>query len=176
MVDSWKTSLEKVGDAFGGAAGKLRASIVTDAGEFIEKVSVGNRYEIEAANIALRRTPSNPVQAFAHDMISDHTRASEDLTAALTRSQDTAGLPTLQEDLDERHKAMLRHLDEAPQEEFESAYMDQQAVAHEETEALLRSYAERGDNATLKIFAAKTLEVVVEHIGRIDAIRTSNSS
>lgn len=124
MAGDLKHTLNSIGDSVGGTMGKVNASMVTDADSFVENAAVGNAYEIEAARLALRRRLSEPVKVFAKNMIVDHTTAKHHMLAALAMNE-TEGVTPPPTELDRRREAMVKHLEEAPEDAFEATYVDQ---------------------------------------------------
>lgn len=172
MAGELKNTLGKATDAIGGTAGKMSASMATGADGFVEDAAIGNRYEMEAARIALKRGRSDEVKSFAKTMIADHTTAKHHLHAALEMNE-TRGVKPPPGELDTRRRTMIQHLEEAPDGAFDSTYADQQVLAHEETATLMRSFAEGGDNAQLRSFALGTLPVVERHLTRAKAMKAA---
>lgn len=155
--------VDRAMDAVGGAVGAASASVATSADGFVTNASIGDRYEIEAARIALERSRSAEVRAAAKQMIVDHTAMTSHLLAALEMNETTGVAPPPPE-LDTRRKTMLNHLAEAPDDKFDATYLSQQVLAHEETVTLMREYGERGDNPQLRSVAMSARPVVERHL------------
>jgi putative membrane protein len=139
---------------------------------FVEAAASGDRYEVEAARIALRRSRSEGVQAFAQMMIDHHTSASHQLMSALrtgevTRSEKGLEMPTT---LQARHSGLLDELNKVPDEEFDASYLEQQKQAHGETAALLSGYAAKGGNPQLCSVARSALPMVQRHAAMVERI------
>lgn len=172
MAGKVKNTLDKVTDAVGGTAGKANAAATTSAATFVKNAAIGDLYEIEAARLALRRTSRPKVKEAAEQMMADHTTSTHHLRAALEMNE-THGVAPAPSELDTRRKTMIKHLGEAPDTEFDSTYLDQQVLAHEENVSLLRSYGERGDNAQLRSVALGTLPVVERHLAMMKHLRAA---
>jgi putative membrane protein len=169
MVGEIRNTVNKVTDALGGTAGKMSASTVTDAETFVEKAAIGDRYEIEAAKIALDRSRNEDVRLVARRMIADHMTSTHNLNAAL-EMRETDGVASPPGELDTRHRTMLDHLASTPDESFDSTYMDQQVLAHEETVSLMHHYGYNGDNPQLRSVAMSTLPVVTRHLAHVKQV------
>jgi putative membrane protein len=163
MSGELKHTFEKVTDALGGTVGKISASATSSAEGFVENAMIGNLYEIEAARIAMQRTTSEPIRVFAKKMLLDHMTATHQLGAALEMSE-TEGVAEPSLTLDARREAMIKHLADAPEHAFDTTYVDQQVLAHEETVTLMRTYAESGDNPQLRSVALGSLPVMERHL------------
>jgi putative membrane protein len=162
-------AVDKVMDAAGGMMGAAKAAATTTADAFIENAAIGDLYEIQSARLALQRSQSADVRAAAQRMIVDHTANSHHLMAALEMSE-TAGTQHPPLALDTRRQTMMENLQEAPAEAFDETYAKQQVMAHEETAALMRSYASGGDNPQLRSVAQSALPVVERHLEHMEAL------
>lgn len=170
MAGEIRNTINKVTDAIGGTAGKMSASTVSGADSFVEQAAIGDMYEIAAAEIALRRSRSEPVRGMAAKMILDHTANTHHLRAALEMNE-TRGVAAPPASLDTRRQKMVEHLEQAPDDAFDKTYVDQQTLAHEETVSLMRSYRDGGDNPQLRSVAAGALPVVERHLSGMKRLR-----
>jgi putative membrane protein len=73
-------------------------------------------------------------------------------------------------ELDARHQGLLNDLKGATNEDFDGRYIAQQINAHNEAVILMRGYANDGDNADIKAFAAETLPKIQMHLDTINEI------
>ena len=138
------------------------------AADFAMKASVGNTFEVEESNAALKQATSPKLKAFAKMMIQDHTMAEKKLGMAAK----PAGA-MVEMKLDEPHQAMLTALQGKTGADFDKAYVADQVAAHQETAALLSDYEKTGTDAKLKAWAMKTLPVVQMHAKKIGTISSS---
>ncbi len=134
------------------------AATDTAAG-YAAAVAQSDLYEIEASRLALERSNSPEIQQYAQMIIDSHGKATAELRSALA-SSGLAVTPAL----DARHQGLLEALRTSTPLEFDTAYLDQQTMAHSEVLGLHRSYADRGDNGAVKSFAAKTVPIVEAHL------------
>jgi putative membrane protein len=168
MAGTVKNVIDKATDTVGGSVGKMSAGMTTSADAFVESARIGDLYEVAAARIALARSTSEPVRLIARKMIEDHMAAIHHVDAALEMNE-TKGVASPPAELDARRKGMIKHLEEAPNKAFESTYLDQQVLAHEETVSLLRTYSTDGDNPQLRSYALATLPVVERHLEAVSS-------
>lgn len=134
----------------------------TKFADFSKNAAIGSMFEIESSKLALAKSGDGEVKKFAQQMIDDHTKADAQFKAAVAAAGLNAGtLPTA---LDEKHQKMLDKLsrDEAGKS-FDVDYTDMQHKAHQDAVKLYRDYAEKGDNATVRDFAGKTLPTLKMH-------------
>lgn len=125
---------------------------------FVRKAAIGDLAEVKSAELAKSKTSSSAVKEFAEQMITDHTKATEELTT-IAKEKDIT-VPT---ELDNEHQAKLDKLAGLSGDAFDRAYAKQQKIGHETMLRLLDDEAKNGKDADLKSFAAKTKTVVEEH-------------
>jgi putative membrane protein len=144
----------------GTAAGPAGAT--TDDG-FVANAAIGGMYEVEAGRIAAERSANPAIKRIGQMMVTDHTKAGDELKPIAT----AAGL-TVPTALDQRHQGLIDNLRGATDQDFDRVYLQQQEAAHNETAALLETYGRVGGNDALKGWAAKTLPVVRAHQEMVD--------
>lgn len=150
-----------VQDAASAPVGMASAMAPKNAQEFVTAAAIGDMYEIQAAKMAEAKSTSPEIKTFAKRMIKDHTKTSAELKGLLGKGVDATPPTTL----DQRRQGLLDNLKtSATGQEFDKRYVSQQIAAHDEMETLMKGYAEHGDNAALKAFAAKTAPVVQMHL------------
>jgi putative membrane protein len=171
-----KKVMDKASDMVGGMVGMASASTAGShsGAAFAANAGMGDLYEIEAGRIALQKARSDAVREFAAMMIEHHTTSMHQMQSALMSSEVTRDLPDLKPvmELDNRRQGMIQHLMDAPDDDFDKMYLDQQRLAHQETATLLSGYAENGDNPQLQSVAIGALPMVERHakmIGRLGA-------
>jgi putative membrane protein len=146
----------------GGEAPKAtEANTAADQGtiDFVQKAAMSDMFEIEASKLALTRTQSADIKAFAQAMIDAHTATSDAVKPIAAALQIN---PPVQ--LDSEHQDMLDDLTKADAKDFDKKYLDQQTSAHNKALDLMKDYGEDGANAELKAFAVATAPKVQEHL------------
>lgn len=167
-------TLDKVQDTVGGMVGMASAGTMgsSSAESFVSSAGVGNLYEIEAARIALQRSASEPVRAFARMMIDDHMTATHHMMSALRMNEVRLHHPSLQAptELDTRRGSMIDNLRKADDADFDARYIDQQKMAHSETLTLLKGYADGGDNPQLQSLARSAIPMIEHHMAMVNGL------
>ncbi len=148
-------------DAVSGAVGTVDAATTTSTQGFVEAAAISDMYEVEAAKIALQRSQRTDVKAFAQKMIDAHTGTTTEIKRIIGAEKINVALPTA---LDDRRKGMIDNLTGAADADFDGRYMDQQRSAHSEASTLFQNYADNGDSAALKQFAATTVTAINQHL------------
>ncbi len=150
--------MKQMGLAFVLAAGSISTAMAATSNSFVDDAAQGGITEVEAGKLALDKSTSADVKAFAQHMVADHTKANQELMALAKKLDievpDDAALT------DKAKKAILEMRDES----FDKAYANNQVAAHEKTVELFQKEAASSDNAELKAFASKTLPTLEAHL------------
>jgi len=142
-----------------------QAAAVASDSEFVEKATVGNRFEIESGQLAATKATDAKLKDFGRMMVTDHG-------AALKKLEDTAraaGAP-MKTSLDAAHQAKLDALKAANGSEFDRLYKADMKQGHADTVALLTSYKKDGKSEKLRAWADETLPTVLKHRDAINAM------
>lgn len=131
---------------------------ITDPAEFGLMASISNLFELESSTLAKERATNDEAKAFADQMITDHTKAAQDMAPAAAAEGVTPAT-----ELDARHQAILDDLEGLEGAEFDAAFIQAQAQAHDEAVALFEGYSTNGAEGPLKEFAKKTLPTLQQH-------------
>ena len=128
------------------------------AQDFVTAAASGGLFEVESSKLALERTKSDEVKAFAEMMIADHSKANDELKAIAA----AAGLkvPAAPEGGPAEH---LKAVKAAADADFDRTYLMHQDKAHDETLALFMAQAGATSTPELAAFAAKTLPALKMH-------------
>jgi len=152
--------INKAQDTLAAGVGATSAATMGshDTGAFASNAAQSDMYEIQAARIAEQKAKSPDVKKFAQEMVSDHTKLSNEMKPLITKAGQTPPA-----DLDQRRKGMLDNLKATPAADFDKAYMDQQVAAHSEALTLMKGYADNGSDPGLKAAAAKAVPTIQKH-------------
>jgi len=169
-ADATGQGVNKAEDATGAAVGATSANTMGshDTGAFVSNASQSDMYEIQAAQIAEKRSKNPDVKAFAAMMVKDHTASSKAMKPVAQAAGQTPATS-----LDNRRQGFIDHLNQASDADFDKTYIDQQVAAHKEALDLLNGYAKDGSDAGLKAAAAKTVPMVQKHLDRATQIQAS---
>jgi putative membrane protein len=163
-------AVNKAEDATGAAVGAASANTVGphDTAAFVSNASQSDMYEIQAAQIAEKRSANADIKAFAKMMVKDHTAT---MKAMGPLAQAAGKAPA--DKLDDRRQGFIDHLNKPSDADFDKTYVAQQVAAHKEALDLMTGYAKDGSDAGLKDGAAKTAPKVQMHLDKITAIQAS---
>jgi putative membrane protein len=128
--------------------------------DFVKKAAMSDLYEVEAGKIAREKGQSEAVKEFGRHIVEAHGKTSEELKGIVQAEKLNVELPTK---LGNKHQSMIDALNNAKPEDFDKTYAKQQVKGHKKAIELFDEYAEEGDNAALKQFAANTLPTIKQH-------------
>lgn len=127
--------------------------------DFATQASEANQGEIVLAKLALQKTSSPAVRMFAQRMITDHSKAGQELQTIASKDHlrvSDSLMPT-----DQQTQQTLDSLSGHP---FDVAYMRSQIADHEAAISLFQKEARDGTNPSLIQFASTTLPILQEHL------------
>ncbi|MES2674287.1 MAG: DUF4142 domain-containing protein [Pseudomonadota bacterium] len=141
-----------------GAAFPAMAKDTIDAEDFVEEASAKGLAEVEAANLALKKSNAADIKSFAQTMIADHTAANEKLKSIA--QQKNLKVAT-EAELTKKAKALI--LKQRDGESFNAAYARSQVADHKDTIELFNKAAVSED-VELAGFATATLPKLEHHL------------
>ncbi|WP_339506119.1 DUF4142 domain-containing protein [Pseudomonas sp. EA_15y_Pfl1_P102] len=150
--------MKQMGLTFVLVAGSISTAMAATSNSFVDNAAEGGITEIEAGKLALQKSSSADVKTFAQHMVTEHTKANQEL-ATLAKKLDIE-VPDDAALTDKARKAILEMRDES----FDEAYANNQVAAHEKTVELFKKESMSSDNAELKAFATKTLPTLEAHL------------
>jgi putative membrane protein len=151
-------------DKMGHAVGIVSAEMTTTTKGFVAAAATTDMYEVEAAKIASMRSHDEMVKKFAKNMISAHTKTTDELKEIVADQKLDLTPPA---SLDTRRQSMIDDLRGVKAADFDERYIAQQVDAHEEALILMRGYHNSGDNASLKKFAGNVENAVKMHLSMV---------
>ncbi|RFS13670.1 DUF4142 domain-containing protein [Emticicia sp. C21] len=134
------------------------ASAQKDDAEMVVDLAGGGMMEVELAKIAVTKATSSEVKKFAQMMIDDHTKANDELKTLA--SNKNIVLPTT---LPDAHQKTINDVSEKSGKDFDRKYMDEMVEDHKKDIDKFEKLADKGNDADLKAFAAKTLPTLKHH-------------
>ncbi len=138
------------------------------ATDFVQNAAAGDMFEIASSKIALQRSHNPAIKAFARMMITDHTKTTAGLKAAIAKSGQGIAPPT---ELPSDKQALLQELQTIPAANFDKKYVDDQVDGHQAALDLMSRYANDGTIPPLQEAAKKTGPLVQMHLDKAKALR-----
>src|ERR1700710_1135459 len=127
--------------------------------DFVKEAAMSDMTEIAAAKIGQERGNAQE-KAFATQMITDHTKTSEELKS-MVPAEARAAMPTA---LDSSSQSKIDKLKNAKPDDFSSDFDAMQVSAHKDAVSLFERYAKGGEDPKLKDWAGKTLPALQHHL------------
>ncbi|MDT7953933.1 MAG: DUF4142 domain-containing protein [Acetobacteraceae bacterium] len=137
--------------------------------EFVTKAAVGNMFEIQSSQLALKKSQEQDIKTFAQKMIDDHT-AVENKMKSLAKNEN------IPNSLDQQHEQMLKTLENDSGNNFGTQYKQMQVSAHQQTIDLFKNYAQHGSDQQIKQFAEQTLPTLQQHLQMAQNLTPSNGA
>jgi len=163
--DTGNGAMSDAGNMMSDAGSMLSDAVNPDTPQdFVTKAGVANMFEIEEAKVAVKTAKNPDVKKFAQQMITDHTKAGNDMKAVVAKLSGVTA-PTA---LDDAHQSKIDDLKKKTGDDFDQDYVSDQKDAHNEAVNLFKNYADNGTDPNLKDFAAKTLPTLQAHKDMID--------
>ena len=135
---------------------------------FVSKAAQGGMTEVALGKIAEKNAASADVKAFGAMMVTDHTKAGDELKAVAAKIG-----ATVPAKLNKKHQEMVDEMTSMSGAAFDKHYVAGMVKDHEKTIADFEMEAKDGENADLKAFAEKTLPTLKMHLEKIQAIAKS---
>ena len=135
---------------------------------FVRAAAQSDDFERQEGHLAATQGSTAHVRAFGRMMVTDHTRTTQALKAALRRAKLPIPPPPPLSPNEASKLAALRGLHG---KQFDAAYIDQQIDAHQGALQVLQAYAAGGDNPVLRKAAGDTVPLVQRHLAAAQQIR-----
>jgi len=128
-----------------------------DPATFVTKAAQGGMTEVALSKAAATKSSDADVKKFAEQMVQDHQKANDELSAIARKK----GL-NVPASLDAEHQAVVQKINNKSGREFDQAYGKQMGLDHAKTVALFNG-ATQSTDPDLAAFAKKTLPTLKEH-------------
>jgi len=139
----------------------LAAPAAASTQDFVNKVALSDMFEVESGKLAADQAGSAKVKSFGQKMADAHSKTSDELEELIDDEDLEVKLP---DELDGDHQAKIDQLEDLSGEAFDRAYIPAQVSAHQKAVDLFQGYAEAGENAKLKQWAAAILPGLKGHL------------
>jgi putative membrane protein len=129
--------------------------------KFVMEATGSGLAEVNLSRMALKSAGRQEVKDFAQHMVTDHSKANDELLALINRKGLSAAAAST---MPAPHRALADRLASLSGEEFDKLYMQQMVKDHEDAVKLFETQSKSGQDADLKAFAAKTLPTIKMHL------------
>ena len=136
--------------------------------DFLRQAVAMLKFEVASSQLALRKTRSDIVQKFAHQLIIDYSAAGMKFRQAVA----DAKLKLPRDALDASHKALSDELAHTPPgKAFAKAFVEVQIRGLRDDLELFEAYARSGDDERMKFFAQEMVPVLRGSLDQAEKLR-----
>jgi putative membrane protein len=149
-------------DTTGSSATTASASATTmdpADSDFMMKAAQGGLAEVDMGNMASSKATNADVKKFGDHMVTDHSKANEELKQLAA----TKGV-TLPTTVSDEEKKDMDAMTAKEGKEFDKAYIDDMVKDHEKDVAEFEKASKEAKDADLKAWATKTLPTLKKHL------------
>lgn len=139
--------------------GKFENTSLENDSEFAVAAAEGSMLEVQLGQLAIQKATSDVVKQFAQQMITDHSKASEELMALASSKNIT--LPT---SLSEKNQKRYDDLAGKSGEDFDDAYIEFMVKDHKDDIDKFKKEADKGEDAELKSWASGKISTLEHHL------------
>jgi len=152
-----------MGNAANAVANTASSMMTASPDSFVKDAAEGGMAEVEMGKLAQQKAKDPAVKQFGQMMVTDHTKANEELKALAAKKnyQLPADAGSHKDDIDDLNKSTS----------FDKDYVDAMVDDHESDVKAFQRQAENGSDPDVKAFAAKTLPTLQKHLDAIKAIQ-----
>lgn len=142
------------------------SSLTDEDNKFVMKAASGGLMEVELGKLAQAKASNAKVKEFGSMMVTDHSKANDELKA-LAQSK---GI-TLPGTMTDEHQKHVKDLSEKTGTDFDEAYMKMMVNDHKDDVDNFEECSKDSKDADLKAFATKTLPVLQKHLAEAKTIK-----
>jgi putative membrane protein len=166
-----KTTLAIALASLGFAVGALAASPgKLDSGDrkFIEEAAMGGMAEVELGRMVQSRAQNDQVKQFAQRMVTDHTKANDDLKQ-LAGSKGIEVPPSV----DRKHQKEIDEIAKKDAAKLDREYMEHMVKEHKKDVREFEKQAKKAKDPDVQGFASKTLPTLKEHLALAQQVESA---
>lgn len=134
--------------------------------DFAVKAADGGMMEVMMGELAQKNSTMQELKDYGKMLVTDHSKANEELKALA--AQKNINLPGA---MSEDHQKKYNDIAQKTGADFDKDFIDMMINDHKHDIDLFQKEADRGNDADLKAFAAKTLPTLQQHLDRIQQIK-----
>ncbi len=136
--------------------------------EFAVDAADGGLFEVQLGNLAAKKASAERVRQFAQLMVTDHTKANDELKALA--SQKGIALPDV---ISEERQEDYYALDQKSGEEFDREYIDMMVKDHKDVVDRFERAAENLEDVEIRTWAETKLPTLRHHLEEAERIQDS---
>jgi putative membrane protein len=136
--------------------------------EFMTKAASGGMLEVELGKVVAQRATTPAAKQFAQQMVTDHTKANNELKALAAKKN-----LTLPASLGDDQKKVYDEVLTEKGAKLDQKYVSEMVDDHEEDVKEFQEASTKAGDPAVKAFAAKTLPVLQMHLAMIKKIQVA---
>lgn len=136
--------------------------------KFVRKAACGGMAEVSLGRLAAEQASSQAVKHFGQQMVTDHSKANDELKQVVASKG-----ATLPDQLTKSDQKELEHLRKLSGSEFDREYMKHMVRDHKEDVKEFKKAAEDAKDPEVRAFAAKTLPILQDHLKLAEDVEAS---
>ncbi len=144
------------------ASNSNNAGLSSGDRSFVMEAARDGLGEVQIAQLAQQKASSDQVKDLAQKLVNDHQKANDELKSIA--SQENITLPT---EPSQKDKARIDRLSKLSGQRFDQAFLKEQVRDHQKDIRAFRQEADNGQDAQLKQFAQKNLDVMQQHLSMV---------
>ncbi len=144
---------------------KANGGVPTSDRKFMDKAAQGGMAEVELGQLAEQNAQNSDVKAFAQRMVTDHSKANDQLKQLA--AQQGVSLPTTLNAQDQATKDRLEKLHGAA---FDKAYMHDMVMDHKKDVAEFKRESSTAKNPALRDWAQQTTPTLESHLQEAEKV------
>ncbi|GAB3827529.1 DUF4142 domain-containing protein [Hymenobacter jeollabukensis] len=143
--------------------GKVEEKKMDFDSEFLTKAASGGMLEVELGKLVSQKGVSAEAKQFAQHMVTDHTKANEELKAIAARKN-----ITLPDGLADDHKDVYDDVADEKGLDMDKKYLKEMQKDHEEDVKEFTEASVKASDPDIKAFATKTLPTLKMHLDMVN--------
>jgi putative membrane protein len=156
------------GSAFSQDKAKSKGKLAKEDQQALTRLAQGDRAEIAAGKVALKKGNALEVKQYAEHMVKEHTRMLEKGSqVAKAKGVNPPASP------DAKHQAALKKLEKLSGAQFDKAYIAQMVQDHQEMLSLAQKTAQSAKDGELKSHASQGVQHIQEHLQKAQELQAS---
>jgi putative membrane protein len=133
--------------------------------KFVMEAASGGMMEVELGQLAQQKASSQRVKDFGAMMVRDHSKANNDLKAAVS------GKATIPASMEDNHQEHVNDLTKKTGTDFDKAYIKMMVDDHEKDIKKFEDASKDAKDPAVKDFATNTLPTLRQHLAEAKSIR-----
>lgn len=143
----------------------------TSTDSFVKEAASGGMMEVELGKYAKDNASSEDVKNFGDMMVTDHSKANDELKDALKKTNLEPNKEMLKQ-----HQSMYDKLAKLKGSDFDKAYMKMMVEDHKKDVKAFEKASKNEKNADIKSWAANTLPTLKKHLQKAEEINKNLKS